>query len=85
MSTLTYKQQRNAVSEPVRIKARFIAKDMIKKSNLPIEIIYVKDDYLSHGGFNIYLVQGESKTWVDSAKSENVATKKVNELNEWIS
>lgn len=85
MGEIIIKQKRNAISNEVRFKATMVIRDMKNKSNCPIIVEYAKDDYLSHSGFNIYLVQGDNRTWIDASKSENTAVKKVNELYRCVS
>ncbi|MGH0950684.1 hypothetical protein [Bacillus mycoides] len=64
----------------------FLIRSVIRKNKNEsnVSVICEKDGYLSHGGFNIYIVCSNGKTWVDSCKGEKTANKKVGKVNEYI-
>lgn len=72
---------KSVLSRPVEIKVVNILKRFIKESQSQIKVECIKDNYLTSGGFNIYLVQGENKIWVDSFKNKSLAEKKAHYIS----
>lgn len=75
---------KNIFSNATDFKVRNTIRSLKGKNETNISILVDKDGYLSHGGFNIYIISDTSKVWVDGCKYEKTAYKKADKIKEYI-
>jgi len=75
---------RDVLNKYVFFKVKNVIRDMKDKQQGDISCVVAKDGYLSGDSFNIYIVSNGNKVWVDHAKREGTANKKLNRINEII-